>query len=283
MNDTDVTNLVNVISPAMPIEAIAIFSQPSVTRVPQGLPQFTNLKAVSLPGNGITSANGSDFTLPLLQEIQLESNAIASLSGNFVLASPFQSDGAESAVFSLNNNAALTSLSTATFSLSADWVLLYFDSCSLTSVTAEQITLKAKTMIYIDLQSNQLTSVKLAPDTSSPLSIGQFIVLNNNNLTLVDCNDLGVNGGAASFYLSISNNRISEAKCGPGTPLDTVKRVQMDWSFNSFTSLPTGSFTLAGKVTLLSLDNQKTTFTSIEPGSLPREFVSLTLHVIILI
>ena len=138
-------------------------------------------------------------------------------------------------------------------------------------------------MIYIDLQSNQLTSVKLAPDTNSPLSIGQFIVLNNNNLTLVDCNDLGVNGGAASFYLSISNNRISEAKCGPGTPLDTAKSVQMDLSFNSFTSLPTGSFTFAGNVTLLSLVNQKTAFTSVAPGSLPREFVSLTLHVIILI
>ena len=359
MTDTDVTNLVGVISPTMPIEVIRIFSQPSVTRVPQGLTQFTNLKAVLLPGNGITSANASDFNLPLLQEIQLQRNAIATVSGHFALASPFQSDGAGSAYFSLNNNAALTSLSNATFSLAADNVVLYFQKSSLTSVngdaftlsatqkiemwlfankiasvsgnfnltatnatngdvtlfltdnelkslspatfylngpknvnlgfaynsltsvTAEQITLKGKTVIYLDLGDNQLTSIKLAPDTNPPLSEKQRLDFgwNNFNGTIIDCNDLGLNKGAAYIQFKVYNSKISGVKCGAGTPLDTAKKVNMDWGGNALTSLPAGSFNFAGKVELLRLSDQDkgTYITSIEPGSLPREIASLFL------
>ena len=358
MTDNDVVTLVGAISPTMPIEVINIFIQPLVTRVPQGLTQFTNLKAVLLPGNGITSANGSDFTLPLLREIRLESNAIASLSGNFVLASPFQSDGAGSAVFSLSNNAALTSLSTATFSMSADNVLLgfvsnqlasvngdaftvsatqsiyfdlydnkiasvsgkfnltatdatngkvtlYFDnnqlktlspatfylngaksvyftahSNSLTSVTEEQITLKSKTKIYLSLRDNQLTSIKLAPDTNPPLSESQELDIYRNKLNgTLDCNDLGINNGTAYYELEVYGNPIDQVtNCGAGSLLDYAKRVYMDWSGNALTSLPAGSFNFAGKVKLLDLFSQEsgTLITSIDPGSLPREILSLT-------
>jgi len=357
MTDTNVTNLVGLISPTMPIDVIFIYNQPRVTRVPQGLTTFTNLKAVRLPNNGITSANGGDFNLPLLQEIQLQGNMINTISGNFVLASPFQSNGKGSAYFDLSNNAALTSLSTATFSLSADRVKINFKFTSLasvngdaftlsatrliqmnldnnkiasvsgkfnltatdstygsillylqanqltslspatfylngayevqllmkenllTSVTEGQITLKSTQTITLDLSSNQLSSVKMAPDTNPPLKgDGQGLLLDKNNFNgTLDCNDLGINNGTAQFYLSVRTNPISGAKCGAGTLLDTAELVYMDWSGNAFTSLPAGSFNFAGKVDILNLKGQAlgTFITSIEPGSLPRKILSI--------
>ena len=351
MTDVNVVTLFNQILNKTPVEAIGIYYQ-KLTKIPVNLKQFPNLKAVSLQGNGITSANAADLTWATLIEIQLQSNAITSLSGKFALASQFQSDGKGKAYFDLSNNAALTSLSNASFSLSADNVYVSFQSCSLasvnggtftlsatqkiffdlgfnrltvvsgnfnliatdatngdvtlylnnnnqltslspakfylngaynvqfsffsnsiTSVTADRITLKSTRYILLDLSYNKMTSVKLALDTNPPLTQGQTLYLNNNNLAgTIDCNDLGINNGAAAFYyyMSFHHNQISGVNnCGAGSLLDTVKSIGMNWYYNSFTSLPTGSFNFAAKLRILNLVYQNTPFTSIAPGALP--------------
>ena len=348
MNDADATALVNLIAPTTPVEAIGIYFQ-ALTKIPANLKQFTYLIAVSLQGNAITSVDAADLSWSKLQEVNLQSNSITTLSGQFSLAYPFQANGGGYVRFDLRTNPNLTSLSSATFSMSADniyfsfWscgltsvngdafsfsatqsiyvdfsysyqittvcgafnltatdaakgkVELYFDNNkitslslakfylngpkyvklslpfnSLTSVTADQITLKSTTYIGLDLQDNQLTSVKLAPDTNPPLTQGQDLYLNNNNLTgIIDCNDLGINSGSY-FYSDMYSNEISGVtNCGAGSLLDNVKQVRMDWSLNSFTSLPAGSFNFAGNVYRFYLNDQKTAFTSIAPGALP--------------
>ena len=77
--------------------------------------------------------------------------------------------------------------------------------------------------------------------------------------------------------MDISGNAISGVNnCGAGSKLDNAKKVYMDWSANSFTSLPAGAFNFAANVTTLKLNNQKTPFTSIAPGAMPSE--QLILH-----
>ena len=61
MTDADVDTLVGLIPPTTPMEELAITNSPFVTRVPQGLAQFTSLKGVGLSYNAITSANADDF------------------------------------------------------------------------------------------------------------------------------------------------------------------------------------------------------------------------------
>ena len=350
MNDNDAFALVGLLSPTTPVEAIGIYYQ-NLNQIPKDLKQFPFLVAVSLQGNAITSADAADLTWPLLREIYLDHNAIASLSGDFALSHPYQTNGGGHVRFDVRYNA-ISDISTATFTLSADTVFLsffnnsitsangdtftlsatqfiYFDfgynqigsvsgkfnltatnstngkvqfylnfnrlttlspatfylngpsyaylalsSNALTSVTAASITLEGSRRIVLSLTKNQLTSVQLAPDTNPPLTTGQELYLANNNLTLVDCNDLGINSGALTYFFDASKNQISEAKCGAGTPLDDAQLVVMDWSSNSFTSLPAGSFNFAGAVAYLGLNDQKTAFTSISPEALPSELLT---------
>ena len=355
MTDDNLATLIGEIPTTVRMDALGIYYQPSITKVPSGLSKFTYLVGVYMYGNGITSVNAADLAWPWLREIDLYSNAIASISGDFNLTYPFRTDKSGIIYVDLSSNA-ITSLSATTFTLFGDDITLdlssnsinksvsgdaftfsatqsilldlsdnqipsvsgkfnltatdvygevelhlegnsltslepatfylygpdavqfYAYSNSLTSVDSSsngQITLKSVQKTFVDLSYNQLTSVKLAPDTNPPFGNKQTLHLYNNNLTgTIDCNDLGINNGTAAYYLSIHNNQISGAKCGAGTLLDSANKVEMDWYQNSFTSLPAGALNFTGTLRQLDFYSQNTAFTYIAPGALPSESIS---------
>ena len=278
MDDTNVDALVGLIPPTTPMEAFGIYYQPSVYQIPDGLSRFTNLKAVSMFGNGIYQLYDTDFssklTWPGLQEINLQGNRIR-LKNKYNFTYPFQPDGSGYVYLDLSNNQiGSTEIRLASFFLSADSVTLDLSSNIYPTITSNRITMPAKKSTFLNLGNNpSLTSVKLAADTNAPLSQGQTLLLSGSGLTgTIDCNDLGINSGVASFKLDISGNTISGVNnCGAGSKLDNAKSVSMDWSANSFTSLPAGAFNFAANVSTLKLNNQKTPFTSIAPGAMPSE------------
>ena len=279
MDNSAVSNLISLIALTTPMDHFAIYNE-NVDAVPQNLKQFTNLRAVNFQGNSLTSVNAAHLSWSGLQEIDLSRNRISSLTGTFNLTYPFQADGSGKVYLNLilqfdsNDYPILTSLSSATFYLESDSVTLDLRFNALTQISADMITMKAKISTYLDLSGNPyMTSLQLATDTNAPLSQGQTLLLSGSGLTgTIDCNDLGINSGVASFKLDISGNTISGVNnCGAGSKLDNAKSVSMDWSANSFTSLPAGAFNFAANVSTLKLNNQKTPFTSIAPGAMPSE------------
>ena len=157
MTDADAGTLVGLIQPTHPVEAIGFYYQ-TLTKVPPNLKQFTYLKSISLQGNRITSANAADLTWSTLIEIQLQSNAITTISGNFALTNPFLATGSSTVWFDVSNNQ-IASLSGVTFTMTADQITLHLGVNSITSISSSTFTFNSTQYIYLNCSSNQITSL----------------------------------------------------------------------------------------------------------------------------
>ena len=141
------------------MEAIGIYFQ-ALTKIPANLKQFPDLFAVSLQANAITSVDAADLSWPGLQEVNLYLNSITSMSGHFSLECPFQANGGGYVRWDFSKNAGLASLTSATFSMSADSVYVSFKNCGLTSVNGDAFSFSATQYIFVDFSyNNQITAV----------------------------------------------------------------------------------------------------------------------------
>jgi hypothetical protein len=195
----------------------------------------TNLKAVSLIGNAITSVDATDLTWPGLLEINLLKNAITSLSGSFNLTN-LQSDGSGIVYMELSNTL-ITSISPATFTLSADAITLNLNSNSITSVSSDEFIFTATQTIKLDVAYNSLTSVKgdfkfSATDANNG---NVKIYFNNNQLTTLSPATFYLN--APSYvWLSFTYNSLTSVTADRITFKGT-QSITLDLSFNQLTSI----------------------------------------------
>jgi hypothetical protein len=240
MTDDDVNNLVTtVILPTTPVEALGIYFQPSVTRVPSGLSQITNLKAVSLYGNTITLVDATDLTWTGLQEINLNANAITLITGDFVLNSASEADGSGITRIDLSENKNIPSLSTATFSLTGDSVELLFSDNVITTVDASLFTLTAAQSITLDLRLNSITSVSGNFDlvaTNGSINGSVSLLVDNNQLSTLSPATFTLNGGSGGVYLSFAKNLL-ESITSDQIILQSKTYITLDLQDNQLSSL----------------------------------------------
>ena len=248
MTDSDVTNLVTtVIQPDTLVEAIGIYYQSSVTQVPTGLSQITNLKAVSMFGNAITAVDAADLTWTGLQEINLNANAITSVTGNFALTSTAEADGSGITRIDLSGNQQIPSLSSATFSLTGDSVYLSFSNNVISSVDATVFTLTATQSITLDLQFNSISSLSgtfnlvVTDGTNSGSAVA--LLVGNNQLTALSPATFNLNGGAGGVSFSFPRNSLASISTDDQITLQSTKKISIDFQDNQLTSLALASDT----------------------------------------
>ena len=109
LNDTAIANFVSKVSPTAPVDTVD-FSTNALTKVPQGLPAFSQLVNVSLAHNAITSIGKGDMNLTAqVKLLNFASNEIASIQDGSL-----PSNYTAGAQINLNSNL-LTSLNQSTF------------------------------------------------------------------------------------------------------------------------------------------------------------------------
>ena len=218
MTDADAASLIDsLLSPTTPMEAIGIYYQPGVTRVPMNLKRFTYLTAVVLEGNRITSVDATnDLSWSWLQEINLASNAITSISGKFNMANNPSQMADYIIHVSLRNNA-LTSVNGDAFNLLATQsVYLGLGKNQITSISGDfNLTATNATTgkVELDLSNNQLTSLSAATFyMSGPYKV--FLELEFNSLTSVTADRITLKG-TRYIGLDLSYNQLTSVKLAP--------------------------------------------------------------------